>query len=129
MRNAKGQFVKGIRSSPETEFKKGDKTWNKDLKGLHLSPESEWKKGDTAGEKSPSWKGGIQHIKNDCVHIRTGVNQRERRPKLVYEKHFGKIKTGMIIYHKDGNKDNDEPTNLELISRKELLKRNLRRYK
>lgn len=127
MRNDKGQFVKGLRSSPATEFKKGQKVWNKNLKGLHLHPATEFKKGQTAGEKAFNWKGGVQVISNDCVHVRTGINQRVRRPKMIYEKFNGKIKAGYVIFHKDGNKHNDDPANLMAISRAELLMANLKK--
>jgi len=60
VKDSKGRFLKGFRSSPATEFKKGMKVWNKDLKGLHLHPETEFKKGQTAGEKAYNWKGGVQ---------------------------------------------------------------------
>jgi len=127
MRNDKGQFVAGVRSSPATEFKKGQKVWNKDLKGLHLHPETEFKKGQTAGEKAFNWKGGVQVIANDCVYVRTGINQRVRRPKMIYEKFNGKIKEGYVIFHEDGDKHNDDPSNLTAITRAMLLKKNLKR--
>jgi hypothetical protein len=43
----------------------------------------------------------------------------------IYEEKFGPIPKGYIIFHKDGNMWNDDPDNLEAISRAELLKRNL----
>lgn len=39
---------------------------------------------------------------------------------------MGKIPKGHIVYHKDGDYTNNEPDNLEIISRAELLKRNRR---
>ena len=48
----KGSFKKGEHHSLNTQFKKGQKSWNKGLKGFN------------AGEKSPSWKGGISPINN-----------------------------------------------------------------
>lgn len=75
------------------------------------------------GEKHPSWKGGIQTPKNDCAYLWDGTNKRKRRPRAVYEEHYGKIPKGYVIFHKDGTKD-DSISNLEAISRKELLKRN-----
>ena len=102
------------------QFKKGHSTWNKNIKGIHLSPTSEFKKGENVQEDHPSWKGGIQHNKNDCTYINTGVNSRIRRPRQV----MGKIPKGYIVYHLDGNKNNDSIENLEAISRAELLRRN-----
>ena len=106
-------------------FKKGHQAWNKGLRGLHLSPETEFD-GSQFGDSHPSWKGGVQKIKNDCVYLWAGSNKRVRRPRVVFEKHFGKIPKGFVIWHKDGDKDNDSPENLEAISRAEAMQRNFK---
>ena len=67
---------------------------------------------------------GVQKVKNDCAYLSVGANQRVRRPRKVYEENFGKIPKGFVVIHKDGDKDNDSPDNLEAISRGELMKRN-----
>jgi len=81
-----------------TSFKKGHKPWNKNKKGIHLSPETEFKKrelmgntrgfkkgqipwnkglkGFMAGEKNPSWKGGITPLVNQ---IRNHFKSRQWR--------------------------------------------------
>jgi len=105
-------------------FEKGQVPWNKNFKGIHLSPKSEFKKGITTLENHPSWNGGIQNMKKDCVHLSTGTNKRVRRPRKVYEDHHGKIPKGHVIYHLDGDKNNDDIKNLTAISRSELLKIN-----
>lgn len=106
------------------KFVKGNQAWNKGMEGLHLNPETEFKKGQFIGKGHPSWKGGIQKVKNDCIHLWIGANQRIRRPRKVYEKHFGEIPEGFVIYHKDKNRNNDSPQNLIAISRNELLELN-----
>ena len=106
-------------------FPKGNIPWNKGLKSIHLSKKSEFKPGEKAGNKNNTWKGGIQNNKNDCVYLYAGVGKRIRRPKAVYEEVNGKLPTGYVIYHIDGNKNNDNIKNLEAITRAELLKRNL----
>lgn len=108
-------------------FPKGHTPWNKDMKGIHLSPSTEFKKGERVMENHPSWKGGVQKVKNDCTYIAVAPNKRVRRPRRVYEEHNGPVPKGSIIYHLDGDKDNDHHTNLEAISRGELMKRNSRR--
>lgn len=105
-------------------YKPGNSPWNKEKKGIHLSPDSEIKKDQWVGEDHPSWKGGVQQSKNDCTYLWTGNGKRVRRPKQVYEEAYGPIPKGWVIIHLDGNKDNDLLTNLEAISRAELLKRN-----
>lgn len=113
MRDSSGKFVTGI------------EPWNKGLKGFNPSPETQFKSGDEhTGKNHPSWNGGIQTIKNDCVHVWVGNGVRQRRPKMIWEQHYGKMPDGFVIYHKDGNKHNDQIDNLEAISRSELLKRN-----
>ena len=109
------------------KYKPGNKPWNKDKKGIHLSKQSELKPGQWVGESHPSWKGGVQQPKSDCTHLWDGNNKRVRRPKKVYEDAYGPIPKGFVIIHLDGNKDNDELTNLEAISRAELIKRNTKR--
>jgi hypothetical protein len=121
-KKAKKQWKEG-RANPDSCYQKGNKAWNKGL-SIHLSPKSEFKEGENVGEKHPSWKGGVQKVKNDCVHLWAGANKRVRRPKVIYEKNFGKVPKGYVVYHLDGDKDNDEPSNLVAISRAELLRLN-----
>lgn len=111
-------------SSKDTQFKKGHKPWNKGIEGLHLHPATEFKEGVLVGEAHPSWKGGVQVPVNDCAYLHAGANKRVRRPRKIYEDHYGKIPDGYVIIHKDGNRYNDHYTNLEAISRAENLKRN-----
>lgn len=105
-------------------FPKGHTPWNKNKKGIHLSPESEFKKGELIGKDHPSWRGGVQNMTKDVVYVWAGANKRERRPRKVYEDVYGKIPQGFVVIHIDGNKDNDDPRNLQAISRSENLKRN-----
>ena len=107
-------------------FKKGSIPWNKDKKGIHLSPATEFKEGQNVGCKSHSWKGGVQYNKNDCIFLNVGVNKRVRRPVHFYQLYNGvrSIPNGFVIWHKDGDKNNDLESNLEAISRAEMLKRN-----
>ena len=95
-----GSFHHGDSRGAAHRFQKGHATWNKGV-SLHLSPQSEWKEGDTAGERHPQWKGGVQHISNDCAYVWAGANVRLRLPRAVYEKAFGKIPKGFVIWHKD----------------------------
>lgn len=108
-------------------FKKGRTPWNKGMKGIHLSPATEFKKGEIIGKDHPSWKGGIQFIKNDCVHVNVGANQRVRRPKKVYEEAFGEIPKGWVLYHLDKVRTNDDLDNLIAIPRVILMMLNANR--
>jgi hypothetical protein len=119
-RDKKGRFIKG--STPHNTGKRL-KEYIEEGK-IEKIKKTQFKRGQTAGEKSNTWKGGIQTPKGDCVHLYDGVGKRKRRPRAIYEEYFGKIPKGYIIYHMDGDKNNDDPYNLEAISRKELLRRN-----
>lgn len=105
-------------------FKTGCVPWNKG-KYVRLSRVTEFKKGELTMEKHLQWKGGIQHNENDCTYVNIAPYKRVRRPVLVWESFHGKIKPGLIVYHIDENKDNDNIDNLELIDRAELLRRNI----
>ncbi len=122
-RNDKGQFVKG--NNTGNRFVKGHKTWNKGMKGIHLSPASEFK--SVPMEQHASWRGGVHKMKNDCTYVMIKSGVRKRRPRMIYEEHYGDIPKGFVIYHIDGDKDNDSVENLEAISRAELVKRNSKR--
>ena len=58
--------------------------------------------------------------------IKVKVSDSNWRPRawLTWEKHQGKIPRGKIVWHKDGNPQNDDIENLELITRKEAMTRN-----
>lgn len=106
-------------------FKKGCVPWNKGVKGLHLNPETEFRAGpDHTMEKHPGWKGGVQVVSKDCVLLNVATNRRIRRPKMVFEKNFGPMPVGCVIYHLDGNRHNDDPLNLIAVTRAELLRLN-----
>lgn len=105
-------------------FKKGHTPWNAGLKGFRPSPDTEFKAGENTGEKHPSWRGGEQKFTNDCVYLHTGTNERVRRPKKVYEDAHGKVPSGWILYHLDGDRYNDNLDNLIAIPRAVLVKIN-----
>lgn len=112
----------------KTAFKKGHVPFNKGMKGFRPSKETEFTSGEHhTGENHPSWKGGEQQITDDCVYLWTGTNKRVRRPRQIYEEHYGKIPKGFVIWHIDGDKKNDDPSNLEAISRGECMQRNFKK--
>jgi len=94
------------------------------MKGFRPSQETEFKEGVHVGKEHPSWTGGEQVMKSDCVYEWSGVNKRVRRPRKIYEEHHGPIPKGYVVIHKDHNRYNDDPSNLEAISRAENMKRN-----
>jgi hypothetical protein len=117
MRNKLGQFTNGF--TP----------WNKGLKGFRPSKATEFKKGELIGKEHPSWKGGVQVIKNDCAYLWKGANKRARRPRVIWESYYGPVPEGMVIIHVDGDRYNDDIDNLKAITRAELLFFNSKRSK
>lgn len=121
-RNQNGTFAKGNKSGHQftaeelkgNQFAKGNKP-NEHTFGIK----------DVALTKHPQWTGGIQYNTNDCIHIAIGNGKKIRRPRLLYEQYYkNKIPKGYIVYHKDGNKHNDNKENIIIITRAELLKIN-----
>lgn len=117
----------------KTTFKKGHTPHNKGRRledyvapeGIEKMKETQFKAGEEhQGENHVSWKGGVQQMTKDCAYVWSGNKQRIRRPRMVYEEHFGEVPKGHVIFHKDGDKDNDAPENLEAITRAELMRRN-----
>lgn len=106
------------------KFKKGHKPWNSGVRGIHLSPSTEFKKGEMFGEKHYSWKGGEQVNKKDCSYLYVGINKRVRKPRKLYVDAYGEVPKGWIIYHLDGDKNNDDLDNLIAIPRAILVRIN-----
>lgn len=126
--------LKGRRVSMSSEFSRGIIPWNKGLKGTHFSPKTEFKK----GHKPANYMGGMKLCK-DGIYIRVGkktypyidkdgkkieVGKYEQLARKKYRDKFGKFDKNKCVFHKDGDIFNNEIENLELIDRKELLKRN-----
>lgn len=101
MRNEKGQFVKGFRSSKETEFKKG-----------------------VVGEKHNRWKGGRYF---DGRYFRVKCLDHPKATKgnkgyiyehiLVAEKKIGRyLKEGECVHHINRNKKDNSQENIMVFS-------------
>lgn len=93
--------------------KKGKKSWNSGKKIPHIS-----------GNKSKSWKGG-RYISSDgywmvyCGNNDTNIkwkNYRKEHLVIAEQKLKRKLKKGEIVHHLDGDKLNNNPENLEILS-------------
>lgn len=122
-RNLKGQWAKGNNSGQR--FNSENSRGNQHAKGNPPNATT-FTKGKFVMDKHPSWRGGLQRMKNDCVWVNIGPNKRARRPKLVWEEVYGDLPKGYVIWHIDGNRYNDTLGNLEAISRGEMMRRNSR---
>lgn len=123
-------------------FKKGFKPWNKGNKGVcSKGCEKTWFTSEQLLEKAKKSIGVPRKTKDSMIclteekHLvldrRNGkmYNHRKRIPyaRYVLQKNGIDIPKGYIVYHKDGDMENNALCNLEIISRAELLKRNQRR--
>jgi HNH endonuclease len=111
---------------PKNQFKKGHPPFNK---GCKLNPEHYEKMSKTFFKKGHTPK-NLQHEGHERVSVDGYIEVRIRAGKyalkhrVVWEQHHGKIPPKMNIVFKDGNKMNTDISNLEMITRKELMARN-----
>lgn len=119
-RNSKGQFDIGNNSG--VRFTREGSLGNKHAKG-NPPNKTTFKPGDNAMEKHPFWKGGIQKHK-EGYFIQLATNKRQKLARYVYEQIYGELPKGHVIYHIDGDRYNDDPSNLVAITRVELIKLN-----
>lgn len=116
-------------------FIKGHKTWNKGRFGFMGANCTSFTKEDlearrTIGQPKKARDGMVCASEEKIpAKSRNGkIYMHQRRisySKWLIEKELGrKLKSNEIVYHIDGDKYNNELSNLEVITRAELLKRN-----
>lgn len=95
--------------------------------GIPFKPTKE-AQGALKGENHPSWKGG-KFIRNEYYevyapdHPRSGTRNYMYEHIVVMEKHIGRyLKEGEVVHHKDGNKLNNDISNLQLMTKAEHTK-------
>lgn len=93
-------------------------------------------------ERHPSWKGGRRILSNGYIavycpdHPNAGIRKTVYEHQLVMENHIGRyIKKGEVVHHIDGNKSNNDISNLLLLTNSDhvklhaILKRSAERMK
>lgn len=60
---------------------------------------------------------GIAYYRGDNGHYRS--NRHKTLHRVTWEEHHGSIPKGFIVRHLDGNRDNNDISNLELVSHRE----------
>jgi len=113
----------GERIGIATEFKKGQKSWNKGTKGLcgtHPNcQKTQFKKGASVYNQAPVGTEGV--TTDGYVWVKTAEpNVRPYKHILIWEQLHGKIPPGHCLIFADGNKQNVVIENLILVTRAEL---------
>lgn len=128
---ASGRILKGQRVAPDTQFKKGQVSWNKgkkqkdymDKKAIERTKATRFQKGQAP----------VNHRKVGSTRINVDgyieIKIKEPRKwdllhRVNYRKKFGRIPKGMVVILKDGNKLNCKPSNLKAITFKSNMLRN-----
>lgn len=75
--------------------------------------------GTLSGENNPAWKGGRRQRSDGYWMVRVdGADRLEHR--VIMERHIGRaLRDDEIVHHKDGDKSNNDPSNLEIMSQSE----------
>lgn len=107
-------------------FKKGHKTFNK---GVKMSPELKEKIEHTFFKKghiphNTKYDGHEKLTNEGYIMIRVRQGKYELKHRVLWEQKHGKIPEGYILTFRDGNKQNLDLDNLELITVKENMIRN-----
>lgn len=71
------------------------------------------------GEQSPRWKGGVS-MQNDYIFLREDKRKYRAEHRIIVENYLGrKLESNEIVHHLDGNKLNNEISNLMIVTRAE----------
>lgn len=124
----------GITKPTSWKFKKGNIPWNtgKTFHAKGRSVETQFKKGD---KPSNTKYDGCISVRKDSKtgtsykYIRISSRNWELLHRQIWKKANGEIPKGMLVVFKDGDTMNVELSNLELITMKENIKRNINRTK
>lgn len=123
---------RGDNSGASFRFPKGHTPWNKGMKGLNLGgKETQFKPGHRGGRALEVYRHvGTERISKDG-YIERKINddlplqKRWRAVHIInWEAVNGPLPKGHALVFKDGNKQNTDVENIELLSRAELMRRN-----
>lgn len=77
------------------------------------------RKGRLSGEANPAWNGGRRRRKDGYWLVWTPEGERLEH-RVVMERHLGrKLRDEEIVHHRDEDKGNNDPANLELMRQSE----------
>jgi hypothetical protein len=124
----------GRRCCMRTEFKKGHTPFNKGTIGLMKPNKTSFKKGQIPANSRGGYKickdgiyvliGKKHYNYNNKIGKKFSIGKYENLARVKYREKYGDFPKEMVVFHKDNDIYNNQIENLELITRKELLKRN-----
>lgn len=80
---------------------------------------SRWYSENIVGEHHPNWTGGRQ-IQNGYVFLNVGGGRRVQEHRIIAEQKIGrKLLPSEVVHHIDGDKTNNDPSNLVVLTRAE----------
>lgn len=113
------------RHKSTSRFKPGNEPWNRGVKGIHLSPASEWQKGRQSEKRLPVGTETIRRDKhgNDRAFVKVAEpNRWKERAIVAWERFNGRaLPKGKVVHHRDRNTLNDQPSNLQALTRAEHI--------
>ena len=69
------------------------------------------------GENHPNWKGGRYQGTNGYIFLRVALGKYRLEHRVVLEAHLGRpLSKAEHVHHRNGNKTDNRPENLELVS-------------
>jgi hypothetical protein len=111
------------------QFQPGMETWNKGLKGTHFSPATEFKKGRASENWLPVGSETVRTDKNGKPRAFVKLaepNVWRERALVVWERENGPIPEDHVIHHRDRDSLNDDPINLQAMTRPEHIEEHRR---
>jgi hypothetical protein len=109
------QDIENLRKNTIARFKKGDTPWNKNVKAYMGANLTSFKKGNLPHNTRN--EGETRLNKEGYVLVKIAHKKWIRKHYLIWEEVNGKVPKGYILRLKDGNKENYNISNIELISR------------
>jgi hypothetical protein len=119
-----------VKHGKATAFKPGNKPHNAGIKGWDAGGRSS-KTRFTKGNRPPQWKpvGSLSRDRDGYTMIKVSdAGKRRERWRLVHvfiwETENGPVPSGHVVAFRDGNKDNLDIDNLEVVTKAEMMNRN-----
>ncbi len=109
---------------PVNAIPPGTEPWNKGVTGIHLSPATEFKPGHSGTRRLPVGAVTQRADKNGTVRAWVKIAEPNRwvlRAVKVYCDTYGKVPRSHVVHHKDRNSLNDDPRNLEALTRSQHI--------